>query len=109
MRKNLTLATTTLVATLLVSLAPVACGTPCREIATRSLDFECAAVASFTGELHFDSRATFDTFLRQQCLPNAERAQADDIMDGVDFTTEAVFVAAGPHRLDDQRCLVSQR
>jgi len=97
-----------LLCVLLGALLAASCGTPCRGIETRALDFECSASATFTGELHFDSRATFDTFLRQQCLSIAQQDTVDALLDEVDFDTEAVFVAAGPHRLDDQRCLVTR-
>lgn len=91
-----------------LALVPAACGTPCRGIETRELAFECAATTGFTGELHFDSEATFDTFLRQQCFAAGDDGDADAILEDIDFTTEAVFVATGPDRLDESRCLVSR-
>lgn len=84
-----------------------ACGEPCRGIETRALDFECSPLSSFTGELHFDSAAPFDTFLRQQCL-DGDDAEADRILASVDFTREAVFVARGSKRVTAERCLESR-
>lgn len=83
------------------------CGPPCRTIETRPLALECAQTSGFFGELHFDSEATFDTFLRQQCL-EGDDAAADRVLASVDFTREAVFVARGNHALDSTRCLESR-
>lgn len=83
------------------------CGAPCRGIDTRPLELECAATSTFTGELHVDSEATFDTFLRQDCLAGND-AEADRVLASVDFRTEAVFVARGSHRVTNERCLESR-
>lgn len=101
------LAHSPLAAALLALIAMVAssCSSPCRSIETRSLDFECEQASNFTGELHFDSEGSFDTFLRQQCLSDDDDALADQILAGIDFTTEAVFVARGRHAIDPTRCL----
>lgn len=80
------------------------CGAPCRDIEVRPLELQCSPTSSFTGELHFDSAATFDTFLRQQCLLGDDSPAADAALQSVDFDTEGVFLAAGPHALR-QRCL----
>ncbi len=84
------------------------CGAPCRGVETRALALECAATSAFSGELHFDSEETFDTFLRQQCLDAGDDALADQLLAGIDFRTEAVFVVRGRHAIDSSRCLASR-
>lgn len=89
------------------ALALSSCVAPCRAIEVRPLELECDPSSLFTGELHFDSEATFDTFLRQECLVGD--GEADRVLASVDFTTEAVFVARGNHRLDETRCLARRQ
>jgi len=81
------------------------CGPYCRDIVTTELPVECESPPRFTGEIHFDSLATFDTFLRQQCLPSASDDAIVAIENQVDFTTHAVFVAVGPAAIDNTRCV----
>ncbi len=59
----------------------------------------------FTGEAHFDSPATYETFLSQQCLYTAGDDAVQARIDDVNFDEEAVFVAVGPAALDNSRCL----
>lgn len=81
------------------------CGAPCRDIEARPLELTCDATQGFSGELHFDSQATFDTFLRQQCLPPGADDIAAGVLASVNFDAEAVFVAVRPHDLGPGRCL----
>lgn len=96
-------------ALLLVLLGSAACGEPCRDVETRSLDFSCDVTRGFSGQLHFDSASTFETFLAQQCLPRGDDERAHALVESVDFSREAVFVAVGPHSLDPERCLAARR
>ena len=85
------------------------CGPYCRDIPTTPLAFECDnSTVRFTGEIHLDSEATFRTFLSQQCIADASGAAIDSVVEQVDFSPEAVFVAVGPTRLDEMRCLDSR-
>lgn len=84
------------------------CGPVCRPAAVTELAFECDPTAPFTGEIHLDSRASLDTFLTQECMQNADDGVIDDVIDGVDFSQDAVFVAVGPDFLDNSRCLESR-
>lgn len=78
----------------------------CRPISTTELDLECENNAQpFTGELHFDSEATYDTFLSHQCIPNASAGAIDQQKDLIDFSQDAVFVAVGPSAIDADRCV----
>ena len=86
----------------------VSCGPACRDVAIEELDVECDENSEFSGELHFDSAATFDTFVRQQCLPDATDAEVQDIVDSVDFGARGVFVAKGPNGLAPDRCVVER-
>jgi hypothetical protein len=92
---------------LAASLLAASCGVQCRGIDVRELDLACNETLSPLGELHFDSAASFDTFLRQQCLFGADPASIDAIVESVDFTTEAVFVAVNL-RAEAGRCLVDR-
>ncbi len=76
----------------------------CRRIETRALDFECAATASFRGELHLDSEATWRSFLTDRCLPDAAAAEIDAHVKSVDFDVDAVVAARG-ERLSNGRCI----
>lgn len=80
------------------------CGRPCRRIDVTPLPLACASTSSFFGELHFDDAATFESFLEIECLPDAEDAVVKDIVDSVDFTVDAVFVAVGD-RAQTGRCI----
>jgi hypothetical protein len=90
------------------ALVATACGAPCRDIEVRTLALECSAASTFAGELHFDSAAPFDTFLREECLvgeaPPAGDVAIDVVVQSVDFSTRGVFLAAGPRALRG-RCL----
>jgi hypothetical protein len=81
------------------------CGPYCRDIEATELPVDCESPPRFTGEIHFDNLATFDTFLRQQCLPTASVDEIEAIEDQVDFDTHAVFVAVGPAAIDNTRCV----
>ena len=89
------------------ALAP-SCGPACREIETRALSVSCDANAQFRGELHLDSRALYDTFLRDQCTPQAPNAEIEDAVSAVDFDSEAVFVASRPRDDNGVRCIASR-
>jgi hypothetical protein len=79
----------------------------CRPVETRPLALDCAAAATFRGELHLDSAETFRSFLSDRCLTEATATEIDAVVAGVDFTTEAVFVARGA-RGSIARCLESR-
>ena len=83
----------------------VGCGPQCRDIDTQPVNIVCESPPRFTGEAHFDSAATFETFLSQQCLYTAGDTAVQSVIDDIDFTTSAVFVAVGPAALDNSRCL----
>jgi hypothetical protein len=70
-----------------------ACGPGCRTISTRALPLVCEPTATFTGELHFDNAATFETFLEQQCAPSLTSDSRTALVSSVDFAQEGVFVA----------------
>ena len=93
---------------LLLTMGATSCGVQCRETEVRPLELSCDLTSGFVGEVHFDSAATFDTFLRQQCMLSASDAEVQALLDAVDFRTEAVFVAVGPDAIDDTRCLASR-
>jgi hypothetical protein len=89
----------------LLAFAP-GCGPFCRDVQTRELEFSCEDGANrFTGEIHFDRPTTFRTFLEQQCIPQSPQSFVDEIVDSVDWSTEAVFVAVGPPNVDATRCV----
>lgn len=92
-----------------VALAPaVSCGGGCRVIETRPLDYTCVGEPPrFTGELHFEREATFETFLRQQCLFSPLDSEVQVITGDVDWSREATFVAVGPADIDD-RCITQR-
>jgi len=87
--------------------AGTACGPYCRPIEVRPLAVECENldIGQFQGELHFDSAPPFETFLSQQCMPNAAEDRLAQIVESVDFTREGVFVVAGRNNLDSTRCV----
>ena len=95
----------------LLALAASSCGLPCRTVSVSELDFECEPLAPFRGEAHFDSAATLETFLVQDCLA-AEGAEeeAAAILAQVDFGTDAVMVVSGDAVLDNgARCILQRR
>jgi len=102
---RLLVSSTVVMTAALTSLTP-GCGPYCRDIQTRELDFNCEDGANrFTGELHFDRAATFETFLSQQCVPSFPATEIAALVDGIDWGTEAVFVAVGPPNVDGTRCV----
>ena len=80
-----------------------ACGTPCRAVQVKPLPLTCAGSAP-SGEIHFDDAATFQTFLDGQCLPDSDVSARRAVVNGVDFTKNAVFVAVG-QRAQTARCI----
>ncbi len=76
----------------------------CRPVERRDLALQCSASASFRGELHLDSAATFRSFLADRCLPDADASVIDNAVAAVDFTTEVVFIAKG-QRSSISRCI----
>lgn len=89
----------------LAAIAGASCGRPCRGIATVPIDLACDGLGTFTGELHFDDRATFETFLAgAQCIPDATDEQRAAIAGSVDFLTNVAFIAVGD-RAQLGRCI----
>jgi hypothetical protein len=99
-----------IVGAVMVAAMAASCGLPCRSVSTRALELECEPLSPFRGEIHFDSAATFETFLLQDCLAEeGAEAQAAALIGQVDFTTEAVFVASGAASLDQgARCILER-
>lgn len=83
------------------------CPGPCRSLPVRSLDVPCVSTNPFSGELHFDNDATFDTFLRDVCELTDDEV-VFGLLQQVDFSREAVFVSRGPLALNGSRCLTSR-
>lgn len=83
------------------------CGPACRPIEFSLIDLECENNAQFRGELHLDSRAVYDTFLRDQCIASATEGQIEALRDDVDFARDAVFVASRA-RDEQLRCIVER-
>jgi hypothetical protein len=81
----------------------VAC-LPCHDVAARPLPLDCVSTSSFAGELHFTDDASFLAFLTDRCLGPDAGAAARTLVDGVDFSTEAVVVARGV-RKGAARCI----
>lgn len=73
----------------------------------RPLDIPCASANPVSGEHHFDSAATFDTFLRDVCELTDDEEVAGWLQQ-VDFAREAVVVSRGPFALSASRCLTSR-
>lgn len=86
-----------------VVVAAAAC-TPCRRIETKPIELDCEGGAAFTGELHFDSADSYRSFLTDRCLPTSNSSEVEDLVDAVDFTVDAVFVARGA-RAGSLRCI----
>ncbi|MDP2339442.1 MAG: hypothetical protein Q8O67_00680 [Deltaproteobacteria bacterium] len=76
-----------------VLVAAVASCTPCRRVETTPIEIDCDANADFVGELHLDTAASYRSFLNDRCLPEGREAEIDALVDAVDFTVDAVFVA----------------
>lgn len=87
--------------------AGLGCGRPCRAVDVKPVSFACAPSAPFRGERHFDDAATFESFLELECMPEAAAEDVTALVDQVDFTRDAIFVAAGD-RAQAGRC-VSER
>lgn len=87
--------------------AVVGCDADCRAIEARPIAVECADTSSFMGELHFDDRATWQSFLSLNCLPGAELEVLEDLVNAVDFTDEVAFVAVGT-RGQSGRCITER-
>lgn len=83
------------------------CAEPCRAVPVRPLAIPCTSANSFSGELHFDSAATFDAFLRDVCELTDDEEMVG-LLQQVDFAREAVFVSRGPLALGASRCLASR-
>lgn len=97
-------------ATVIALAASVAsCGPACRDIDTWEMSLECTDGRRFTGELHFDSAETFDTFLTQQCISTAPSDDVARVADDVVWDKRAVFVAVGPAAIDSRRCVTSRK
>ena len=79
----------------LVAAGLLSCA-PCRSVEARALDFACAPNA-FTGEIHLDSGAVFESFLGDRCLPDATPEEILEIVAvaAVDFQRDAVLVSSG--------------
>jgi len=71
----------------------IASCTPCRRVETTPIELDCSANAEFVGELHLDTAASWRSFLTDRCLPEGRDAEIDALVDDVDFTVDAVFVA----------------
>ena len=78
----------------------------CRPADVQPLLVACDGSA-FRGELHLDTAATFRSFLRDRCIPQASDAEIDAFVGQVDFTVDAVFVAAGA-RAGVSRCIAER-
>jgi hypothetical protein len=83
----------------------LSCGRPCRTVAVTPLALSCQSTGTFNGEIHFDDVPTFETFLESdQCLPDAAEGERTELIESVDFLTNAVFVAVD-QRERQQRCI----
>lgn len=90
----------------LAAVAP-ACGRPCRQVTTTPVELECEPGAVFTGELHLDDAAVFESFLALECIPSASPDQVAAIVGSVDFLQDVVFVAVGTRAMQS-RCIESR-
>lgn len=98
-----------LAAPLVVAVAAAAaCGPACRDVEIQQIDLRCDEGAPFSGEIHVDSAAAFDTFVGQQCMPELPPEDVDAIVSSVDFDTRAVFVAKGPNAASELRCIAER-
>jgi hypothetical protein len=87
-----------------LALPGLSCGPACREIDIEILNLACDDNAQFRGEIHLDSRAQYETFLRDQCTPSATDTEVENRIDDVSFETHAVF-AASRARDEQLRCI----
>jgi hypothetical protein len=83
---------------------PLAACAPCHGVDAEALDLECASSSTFDGELHFTDAATFRSFLTDRCLGPDAAAAVTELVDAVDFATDAVVVARGA-RAGTARCV----
>ena len=90
-----------------VALGP-SCAGNCRVVDVRPLDLTCGEVA-LEGEIHFDSAAAFETFLTDQCIPEADDVEVASIVDGVDFSRDAVWVGVRRNAIDESRCIENRQ
>ena len=72
-----------------------ACGDDCRTITVKDAGLTCSTTSTFTGEIHFDDAATYQSFLLTDCLPDVDDDTRQKLVDAIDFTKDAVFVAVG--------------
>ena len=86
----------------------VACAPPCQSISYRTIDLRCDPLVGFSGELHLDSRASFDTFLRTQCLLPDDEMRIENALEAVDFSREAIFVVVRPMNAANGNCLLER-
>jgi hypothetical protein len=88
-----------------VGLGSTGCG-GCREVAVQPLAVDCGPASTFGGELHFVDAATWRSFLTDRCL-TPDDATIDALVAGVDFSTQAVFVARGSRAVGG-RCVAER-
>ena len=84
------------------------CSTPCESISHRAIELRCDPVVGFSGEIHIDSRATFETFLRAQCLLPDDEVRIELALNAVDFSQEVVFIAVRPMSAGNGTCLLQR-
>lgn len=97
------------IALLVVALVwPAACTSPCQSVSYRVIDLRCDPLVGFSGEIHFDNRASFDTFLRSQCLLPDDDVRIESALAAVDFSHEALFVAVRPMIAGNGTCLLER-
>lgn len=89
-----------------VTVAVVGCS-PCRRVETTPIAVDCDQAAAFTGELHFDTADSYRNFLNDRCLLEASDEAIGALVDDVDFSTDAVFVARGS-RGGANRCITER-
>jgi hypothetical protein len=79
-------------------------------VEARELGLACSASSAFRGEVHFESAATYLSFLRDECLIDADDNDVDAALADVDFSSEAVFFASGTKdQGPDEPCLNERR
>jgi hypothetical protein len=93
-----------LIVSVVISAAMSSSCLDCRPTAARTLAVDCVTDASWRGELHLDSAATWRSFLVDRCLVGEPPEVIDEWVRAVDFTQEAVVVAKGA-RGSVSRCL----
>jgi hypothetical protein len=101
---------TKLLAVVVTVAISAACGEACRVITTKQLALTCSSTSDFEGEIHFDDSATFESFLLTDCLPDDTDAQRQEIVNSIDFTKNAVFVAVGARQdPGGSRCIADRQ